>query len=348
MLATDAGGWPLRADTERFAGTRTQARPSRPGDTCLLTVIPQQTTRSPVGRSSAARRTSRSPSPDTDPQASRRAAHPTARTANHGTRTRRASTRSDTHQRIDGLRRGPGQLSGAGEHDGFPAIKQPSRRMRPRATHPRRHPYVKASRDSHGQDHGQRLSRRRQRPPVKAGQTPQQLLEVDLTRIARLAAIQAALARIRRICIRQARTVQPSRRARRDGHPPGAPPAGTETSTDARRRATPTPADRTTRSADRVAVADGRRSRHDPPTGLLPNSRPGCSRSAPVRREPQPSGEIRMPAHAPQCIGISSDLRSHASCCLTRLAIGMAGFEPTTPASQTRCSTRLSYIPFAG
>jgi hypothetical protein len=26
-------------------------------------------------------------------------------------------------------------------------------------------------------------------------------------------------------------------------------------------------------------------------------------------------------------------------------AIGMAGFEPTTPASQTRCSTRLSYIP---
>ena len=27
-------------------------------------------------------------------------------------------------------------------------------------------------------------------------------------------------------------------------------------------------------------------------------------------------------------------------------AIGMAGFEPTTPASQTRCSPRLSYIPF--
>jgi hypothetical protein len=25
--------------------------------------------------------------------------------------------------------------------------------------------------------------------------------------------------------------------------------------------------------------------------------------------------------------------------------IGMAGFEPTTPASQTRCSTKLSYIP---
>ncbi|MEA2184574.1 MAG: hypothetical protein QOF69_3759, partial [Solirubrobacteraceae bacterium] len=96
-------------------------------------------------------------------------------------------------------------------------------------------------------------------------------------------------------------TGQPSRRARRDGHPPGTPPADTSSSNNARRRATPTPADRTTRRADRIAVADGpeRRSRHDPPNGLLPNSRPGCSRSAPVRREPQPSGEIRMPARAP-------------------------------------------------
>ena len=43
----------------------------------------------------------------------------------------------------------------------------------------------------------------------------------------------------------------------------------------------------------------------------------------------------------------SGVLQVSAGPCICPVPIGMAGFEPTTPASQTRCSTKLSYIPYA-
>jgi hypothetical protein len=79
------------------------------------------------------------------------------------------------------------------------------------------------------------------------------------------------------------------------------------------------------------------------------NVRARASAMAPVAL---PNGENHRlssvdPA-VPACAPLRSRCRPLASFCSpdrTPPAIGMAGFEPTTPASQTRCSTRLSYIP---
>src|SRR5262249_46576124 len=59
-----------------------------------------------------------------------------------------------------------------------------------------------------------------------------------------------------------------------------------------------------------------------------------CSWEVSRRLTTNPSARgFRSPYHSPQ-----------AMCCVRKL-VGVAGFEPATPSSRTRCSTRLSHTP---
>lgn len=92
-----------------------------------------------------------------------------------------------------------------------------------------------------------------------------------------------------------------------------------------------------------AAEPQGRPSQHAPRT-IVPCSRT-CAQPAP---ELLPNATNHRQSRRNLSARDCARLRSRpppAAPCRSPLDIGMAGFEPTTPASQTRCSTRLSYIP---
>lgn len=55
------------------------------------------------------------------------------------------------------------------------------------------------------------------------------------------------------------------------------------------------------------------------------------------------AGEARC-----ETVGISTGRRNSGSANLLKYMVGVAGFEPATPSSRTRCSTRLSHTPTSG
>ena len=185
-------------------------------------VTTQDTTRrSPVGRSSAARPRSRSPSPDTDPRRCRRAVRPTAP-------------------------EWPAEVQG-----GLAPITAPGRVERRRGT--TRHP--PGRRPSAARSRETRPSAGRSREAVARRRTRRGVPSRWAGKPSRAAARHASTPGP--VPEGLARRLRP--RALRGGSPRGAPPDDISSSSNARRRATPTPAHRTRRTADPAGVTDGPR-----------------------------------------------------------------------------------------
>jgi hypothetical protein len=176
----------------------------------------------------------------------------------------------------------PGSCRAPANTTGSHAFSRRAVRVRPRATHPRRDPLCRGL--------ARRLWRgsRTARQPTSTAPTRHRPAD------AQAAPRDRPLRRSRdgrgttRSCRDRAdrrkpgaAAQQPSRRAERDGSPHDAPLGDSASSSNARRRATPTPAQCTTRTGDPGGVAGGpaRRSRRSPGIG----SPTGRQAQAPVR-----------------------------------------------------------------